>query len=75
MLPQTLQTIKVYLKEKGVYKRTTNEDLILAELELLETIIDSNVEVQKSLIKEGSSFSETQVRRFGATGICPTCGK
>ena len=72
MLPPNLAELKAVLTSKGFAKRSSGEDRILEELDLL----DQSPEVRKILnealanekIRASSVFS-------GPSGSCPCCGK
>ncbi len=65
MLPPNLAQLKRMLDQKGYDKRTSGEDRLLEELDIL----DKDPEVERSI--KSVRFSETRIT--AGPGACPCC--
>jgi hypothetical protein len=71
MLPPKLSEVKAKLLTKGYSARSTDEDTLLAELEIIDKAFESTNEGHK-LAKD--SFSETRMTS-PPSGRCSCCGR
>jgi hypothetical protein len=73
MLPLHLAGIKRRLEEIGYTKRTTKQDEMLAELEKIDKLLESDSVINESRTVLGKAF---ETRMTGPTlDTCPSCGR
>jgi hypothetical protein len=70
VLPNKLKEVKSKLEAKGYASRSRDEDDLLAELEEIDKLLDSNREI----VKKGSFVHDSRMTT-GPTNRCSCCGK